>query len=119
MDEYQEAGFERTNKVLQGRIAILMSERMVARNGCWRQAVKTGSGEGVLTGLSSRRRILRLPAARRRYGIGFTRNLLGVATVGTVWLDPMYRISREIAVLFTSHLTLINCLWRRAGMIDD
>src|SRR6478672_3043879 len=42
------------------------------------EAVKTGSGEGAVTGLSSRRRILRLPAAWWRCGIGLTRSLLGV-----------------------------------------
>ena len=40
------------------------------------EAVKTGSGEGAVTGRSSRRRIFRLPAAWCRCGIGFTRNLL-------------------------------------------
>src|SRR3954467_2453482 len=42
------------------------------------EAVKTGSGEGAVTGRSSRRRIFRLPAAWCRCGIGFTRSLLGV-----------------------------------------
>jgi len=46
--------------------------------------VKTGSGEGAVTGRSSRRRILRLPAAWWRCGMGFTRDLLGVSAMGWV-----------------------------------
>src|SRR4051812_34971337 len=46
------------------------------------EAVRTGSGEGARTGRSSRRRILRLPAAWWRCGIGFTRNLLGLGPGG-------------------------------------
>src|SRR5512135_859308 len=41
------------------------------------RTVMTGSGDGAVMGRSSRRRILRLPAAWWRCGIGFTRNLLG------------------------------------------
>src|SRR5262249_59577649 len=50
-------------------------------------AVRTGSGAGAVTGRSSRRRILRWPAAWGRWGIGFPRDRLVEAGRGTVAVD--------------------------------
>src|SRR5512135_1575661 len=68
------------------------------------EAVKTGSGEGAVTGRSSRWRILRLPAAWWRCGIGLTRNLLVGSVMGSVEVDPMCRKRRKISsFLLTDH----------------
>src|SRR5215213_8710419 len=83
------------------------------------EAVRTGSGEGAVIGRSSRRRILRLPAAWWRCGIGLTRSLLGGAAVGSVRVDPICRKRREVADISpagpdaTDHLKLANGPWRR------
>src|SRR5512135_1838657 len=69
-------------------------------------AVNTGSGEGAVTGRSSRRRILRWPAAWWRCGIVFTRNLLGAWAVGSVTVDPMCRKLREISNFSLSNRTI-------------
>src|SRR5512133_3134808 len=53
-----------------------MARTLIAVSYWMLRAVMTGSSEGAVTGRSSRRRILRLPAAWWRCGIGFTRNLL-------------------------------------------
>src|SRR3954466_5542508 len=90
-------------------------------------AVKTGSGEGAVTGLSRRWRILRLPAAWCRCGIGFTRSLLVGAAVGSVRVDPICRKRREVADISpagpdaTDHLKLANGPWRRkpAAFAED
>lgn len=46
------------------------------------EAAKTGRGEGAVIGESSRRWIVRLPAAWYRCGIVLTRNLLGIRKWG-------------------------------------
>src|SRR5512135_229666 len=80
------------------------------------EAVKTGSGEGAVIGRSSRWRILRLPAAWWRCGIGLTRNLLVGSVMGSVEVDPMCRKRREISsFLLTDHgVQTADHAWLRA-----
>src|SRR4051794_31344430 len=80
------------------------------------EAVKTGSGEGPVIGLSSRCRIFRLPAAWGRGGIVFTRNLLLGTAAGSVKVDPMCRKHREISSFsLTNHaIRASDHAWLRA-----
>src|SRR5512135_2115446 len=82
------------------------------------EAVKTGSGEGAVTGRSSRWRILRLPAAWWRCGIGLTRNLLVGSVMGSVEVDPMCRKRRKISsFLLTDHgVQTADHAWLRASV---
>ncbi len=59
--------------------------RALAGTSLWMfEAVRTGRGEGAVTGRSSRWRIFRLPAAWCGSGIGLTRDLLVVSVIGSV-----------------------------------
>src|SRR4051795_4827146 len=60
------------------------------------EAVKTGWGDGAVTGFWSRCRIFRLPAAWWRCGIGLTEISWGLGH-GIVVVDPMCRKLRQIA----------------------